>query len=246
MARFSQSISVFFPAYNEAENIRDLVLKTYDYLKVRFDDFEIMVVNDGSSDDTAWVVEGLQQEKPRLKLISHPTNCGYAQALRTGFMNVSKELIFYTDGDGQFDINELDLLLPLIERYDIVTGYKIKRHDPLMRLWMSWFYNTTMRLIFGLRLKDINCAFKLYRRRVIEAMDFLPDLTQGVVNAEVYVTALRQGYTIGEVGVHHYPRLKGTAAGEFGRRGKIIAWVRPTIIFKFVKDTIKLWRKFNL
>ena len=122
----------------------------------------------------------------------------------------------------------------------------MKRNDPLMRAWMSWLYNATMRILFGLKLKDINCAFKLYKREVIEKVDFLPNLTQGVVNAEVYASALKKGFTIGEVGVRHFARQKGNANAEVGGRGKIIAFVRPKIVLEFLKDTIKLWKKIHL
>lgn len=241
----AKSISVFIPAYNEEENVAGIVREIRDYLASRFTDYEILVVSEGSTDLTNEIVKGLQLEIPQLKLFAQPGNFGYAGALRTGFKNSKKDLIFYTDGDRQFDIKELDLLLPLIERYDIVTGYKIKRHDPLMRIWTSKIYNWTMRLIFGLKVKDVNCAFKLYRRAVIDKVDFLPMLTQGVINVEIYLTALKNGYTIGEAPVHHFDREKGKTDTEFGKRGKIIAFVKPRIIWGFLKDTWAVWKKFH-
>lgn len=241
---YDKSISVFLPAYNEEDSIGGFVLEVNSYLKDRFRDFEILVISEGSTDRTKGIVMDLELKIPRLRLLAKNKNSGYAGALRTGFKNSTKELIFYTDGDHQYDIQELDKLMPLIDRYDIVTGYKIKRNDPLMRSWMSWLYNITMKLLFNLKVKDVNCAFKLYRRQVIDKVDFLPDLTQGVINAEVYIAALNNGYTIGEVGVNHYPRTKGQGA-EIGRRGKIIAIVRPKIVKSFIKDTISLWRKFH-
>lgn len=240
-----KSISVFVPAYNEEENIRDVVLEINSYLKSRFKDFEILVVSDGSKDRTNDIVRELQSIIPQLRLLAKSENFGYAGALRTGFKNSTKELIFYTDGDRQFNIAEMDLLLPLIGKYDIVTGYKIKRHDPLMRIWMSKIYNWTMRLLFGLKVRDVNCAFKLYRREVIDGVDFLPDLTQGVINVEVYLTALKNSFTIGEVPVHHFDREKGKTDAEIGKRGKILAFVRPRIILGFIKDTIQVWKKFH-
>lgn len=234
------------PAYNEEENIRDLVFEINDYLKNRFQDHEILIVSEGSTDKTNEIVKELEGQIPHLKLLARPENFGYAGALRTGFTNSKKDLIFYTDGDRQFDIKELDLLLPMIEKYDIVTGYKIKRHDPLMRIWTSKIYNWTMRLLFGLKVKDVNCAFKLYRREVIDKVDFLPSLTQGVINVEIYLTGLKNGFTIGEVGVHHFHRAKGKTDAEIGGRGKIIAFVKPRIIWGFIKDTFKVWRKFYL
>ena len=245
---FNKSISVFFPAYNEEENIRDVVLEANEYLKPRFKDYEILVISCASTDRTNAITLELAKSIPQLRLVTKDVNTGYAGSLRAGFLNASKELIFYTDGDHQFDIKELDKLLPLIEKYDIVTGHKIKRNDPLMRLWMSWLYNRVMRLLFGLRglkVKDVNCAFKLYKREVIKKVNFLPNLTQGVINTEIYVSALQNGYKIGEVPVNHYSRTKGSGGdAEIGPRGgRFFAFVRPVIIWRFLKDTFYLWRK---
>ncbi len=232
--------------YNERDSVRAVAEEVSHYLKHRFSDYEILLItSDASTDGTNDIAAELEREIPCLCVVSRGNDVSYAGALRTGFKNAKKKLIFFTDGDRQFDINELDFLLPLIGRYDAVTGYKIKRNDPLMRIWMSWLYNITMRGLFGLMLKDINCAFKLYRREVIDAVDFLPDLTQGVINVEVYLTALKKGFTIGEVGVHHFHRLAGFADSEIGRRGKIIAFVRPRIIWGFLKDTYTLWKKIH-
>ena len=238
-----KSIAVFLPAYNEEENIGQMVLEINDFLKPRFSDYEILVISEGSTDKTNSIVRGLQERIKNLKLLTKNESFGYAGALRSGFRNSTKKLIFYTDGDGQFDIKELDKLLPLIDKYDVVTGYKIKRSDPLMRVWMSWLYNFTMRILFGLKVKDVNCAFKLFKREVVDKVNFLPNLTQGVINAEVYLSALENGYTIGEVGVNHLPRKGGKTSAEFGIRGKIIAMVRPRVVKGFILDTINLWRK---
>ena len=241
-----KSISVVIPAYNEEENIQEAIIAINNYLKPRFKDYEILIVSEGSTDGTDKIVKELAVDIKNIRLLSNPNNFGFGGALKTGLTSAKKELIFYTDADMQFDINELDKLLPMIERYDIVTGFKMKRNDPLMRAWMSWLYNATMGILFGLKLKDINCAFKLYKREVIEKVDFLPNLTQGVVNAEVYASALKKGFTIGEVGVRHFARQKGNANAEVGGRGKIIAFVRPKIVLEFLKDTIKLWKKIHL
>ena len=244
----NKGISVFFPAYNEGENIRDLVLETNDYLKSRFSDYEILVVSCASTDRTNEITLDLAKNIPQLRLVTKDINTGYASSLRAGFENATKELIFYTDGDHQFDIKELDKLLPLIEKYGIVTGYKIKRNDPLMRLWMSWLYNVVMRTLFGIiKVKDINCAFKLYKREVIEKINFLPNITQGVINSEIYISALKNGYKIIEVPVSHYARIKGTGGdAQIGSRdGKVFAFVKPIIIWRFLKDAINLWRKVH-
>lgn len=240
-----KSISVFFPAYNEEENIRNVVLEANEYLKPRFSDYEILVVSCASTDRTNEITLELAKSIPQLRLIAKDVNTGYAGVLRTGFLNATKELIFYTDGDHQFDIKELDTLLPLLSDYDVVTGYKIKRNDPVMRLWVSVLYNAIMRFLFHLKVRDINCAFKLYKREVIDKVNFLPDLTQGVINTEIYVSAIKNGYKIGEVPVHHYARVGGKATAEIWPRGRFFAFVKPVIIWRFLKDTFKLWRKIH-
>lgn len=243
--KINKSISVFIPTYNEEENVRDAVLEINDYLKPRFDDYEILVISEGSIDRTNEIAEELKKDIPQLRLLVKPKNFGYAGSLRTGFQNSKKELIFYTDGDRQFDIRELDNFLPLITKYDIVTGYKLKRFDPLMRAWTSKIYNWTIRLLFRLKVRDINCAFKLYRREAIDKVNFLPELTQGVINVEIYLTALKNGFTIGEVGVHHFHRTKGRSDADMGSGGKFFALIRPRIILSFIKDTIKVWQKYH-
>lgn len=239
------SLSVFLPTYNEEENIDEVVTNIDNYLKFRFGDYEILVINDGSKDKTAEVVRKLQTKIKNLRLIEHPKNLGYAQALRTGFQNAGKELVFYTDSDGQFDINELDKLLPLLEDYDVVTGYRIKRQDPMMRIWMGRVYNWAMRLLFGLKLKDIDCAFKLYKRKIFDHIQLRNDISTGVLNLEVFLKATNAGYKISEVGVNHYRRMKGVATNEIGKGGKFFAFVKPGVIMKFLSDTIKLWKEIK-
>ncbi len=246
MERYKESISVFVPVYNERDSVRIVAEEISAYLKSRFSEYEILLItSDQSTDGTRDIAKNLEREIPYLRAVNRGSDFSYAGALRTGFKNAKKELIFFTDGDRQFDIQELDLLMDAIKRYDVVTGYKLKRHDPLMRIWMSWLYNVTMRTVFRLSIRDINGAFKLYRRKVVDAVHFLPNLTQGVVNVEMYLTAREHGYTIGEVGVHHFHRLTGSPDSEIGTRGKIIAFVRPHIILESLKDTYKLWKKIH-
>ena len=137
--------------------------------------------------------------------------------------------------------------MPEIDKYEIVTGYKTQRDDPLMRVWMSWIYNATMRALFGLKVHDVNCAFKLYKREVIEKVNFLPSLTQGTINAEIYVSALQHGYKIAEVSVTHHARKKGNGGdARIGpQNGKFFAFIKPVIIWRFLKDAINLWRKVH-
>lgn len=236
-----RNVSVILPAYNEAEGIRAAVLEIDDYLKTKFSDYEIIVVSEGSTDNTEEVLANLKKEINRLKSFCKKEWAGMAGAVRTGFKNASKDLIFYTDADRQFDITELEKILPWIPEYDIVTGFKIKRGDPIARFWASRFYNFVMRLLFGISVRDINCAFKLYKKEVVKSVDFLPTLTEGTINAEVYISAMKHGYKIKEVPVHHYPRQTGSPISEVGT-GKLV-FVKPSVAYRFLKDTLRLLKK---
>lgn len=237
-----KSISVFLPVYNEEENISEAIQKINEYLKSRFLDYEILVINDGSKDQTLEIVQVMRERINYLKIINHSQNFGYAQAVRTGFQSSTKDLIFYTDSDGQFDINELDKLLPFLVDCDIVTGYRIKRQDPLMRIWMAQIYRLVYRLIFRLKVRDIDCAFKLFKKEIFKDMQLIATIKTGVINAEVYLKAMRKGYKLTEIGVSHYPRLKGVPSNEIGgRQGKFFAFVKPQVYWQFLRDTINLW-----
>ena len=240
----NKSISVILPAYNEEEGIRPAVLEVNDYLKNKFKDYEILVVSEGSTDNTGGVVRQLEKKISKVKLFLKQEWTGLGGALRTGFKNASKELIFYTDADRQFDIRELDKLLPMIGQYDVVTGFRIKRNDASIRSLMSALYNLTMRLLFGVRVKDVNCAFKLYRREVIKKINFLPNVTEGIINIEIYCAALKNNYSIGEVGVHHYPRQTGSPNSETRLFGNIV-FINPKFVFRFIKDAVKIFKKIH-
>ena len=206
-----KEITVFFPCYNEEENIASLIEKTFSVLSKTADTFEVIVVNDGSADRTREIVEKLTAKYSNLKLINHEKNSGYGAALRTGFKNAQKELVFYTDGDNQFDIAELPVLLPLLAKADIISAYRKNRQDPLIRKLNAGLYNMVIRFLFGLRLKDIDCAFKLYRRELFDKIEITSD--GALVDAEILVKAKRLGYKISQVGVSHYPRTAGKQTG---------------------------------
>lgn len=242
---FTKSISVILPAYNEEGGIRESVLGADNYLKNNFRDYEILVVSEGSTDNTGGVVRQLEKEIKAAKLFLRKEWTGLGGALRTGFKNASKELIFYTDADRQFDIRELDKFMPLIDRYDVVTGFRIKRNDASIRSLMSSLYNWTMKILFGVRVKDVNCAFKLYKREVIEKIDFLPNVTEGIINIEIYRAALKNNYTIGEMGVHHYPRQTGSPNSETKLFGNIV-FINPKFVFRYLKDAVKILKKIYL
>ena len=206
------SISAFFPAYNEEANIGALCLKTAGVLAKLCSRYEVIAVNDGSKDRTAAVVEGLHKKKPQIRVVSHKANSGYGAAVKTGFASAKMDWIFFTDGDGQFDVNEIARLLPLTRDHDLVVGYRIKRADPAHRKLNAWAWGTLVRTLFGLKgVRDIDCAFKLIRRDVFKK--FKLETTGAMISTELLVKAQKNGFRIVELGVHHYPRTAGVQTG---------------------------------
>ena len=205
-------MSVVLPAYNEEPNIDRVVRQVIAYLDPTGIDYEILPVNDGSRDRTGEVLAALEREFPRVRPQTHPQNRGYGAALRTGFDAAVKRFVFYMDGDGQFDIHDLDKLLPLASDDAIVTGFRIERRDPfLRRLNARLFGGWLVRVMLGVYVKDLNCAFKLIPKRVFETIKL--ESTGALINAELYGRAIRAGFGIREVGVHHYPREAGVQTG---------------------------------
>lgn len=206
-----EGISAVFPAYNDAGTIGQLVEKTFRFLESTGRDFEIIVVDDGSKDNTAAVLEATRARLgSRLRPVLHPQNRGYGAALRSGFEAARKELVFYTDGDGQYDPAELSLLLPrMTSDVDLVNGYKIKRHDPLYRIIVGKTYNRFVRLAFQLRVRDVDCDFRLVRRELLNQANLESD--SGVICVEMVHKLQRLGCRLVEVPVHHYPRLVGSS-----------------------------------
>lgn len=204
-----ESISVFFPAYNDEHTIGTLVRRTLAFLPKYFDDYEVIAVNDGSRDATAAVLEGLRLEFPeRFRVITHQTNKGYGGALQSGFAAASKELVFYTDGDGQYDPLELRSLIRLMSpSVGFVNGYKLDRRDPWHRVALGYLYNHFARFIFGIQLRDIDCDFRLIRRSLID--DVSLTCTSGTVCVELVKKLELCPYLVEEVGVHHYARRHG-------------------------------------
>ena len=205
------SISVFFPCYNEENNVKKLLTETAHFLPTITSDYEIIVVDDGSLDATTEIAQNFSRENPKIKVVKHKTNRGYGAALRTGFENSEKDYIFFTDGDNQFDITEMTKLLPYVKDFDIVAGFRIKRQDNFIRKIYGFCFNQLVRFLFGLKIKDINCAFKIYRRDVIKKIKLRS--SWGFINAEIFIRAKKMDYTIKEVGVNHYPRQWGAQKG---------------------------------
>ncbi|HEU0123731.1 MAG TPA: glycosyltransferase family 2 protein [Bryobacteraceae bacterium] len=203
------SISAFFPAYNDGKTIGDLVRKTLGLLPSLTDDYEVIVINDGSSDDTAQVLAELQSAHPeRLRVVTHLQNRGYGGALRSGFAAATKDLVFYTDGDAQYDPLELEQLVQKMRpSVGVVNGFKITRNDPWHRVAIGWLYNRFARFIFGIQLRDIDCDFRLIRRELLEELSLRS--TSGTICVELVKKLELCPYLVEEVGVSHYPRLHG-------------------------------------
>ena len=230
------SLSVFFPAYNDAPSLPGLIHKTFAVLQQNVDDYEVIVVNDGSRDNTAEVlVELCSQYAPRLRVITHTVNLGYGAALRTGLAAAKKELVFYTDGDGQYDVRELPLLFALMNGdTGLVNGYKLDRHDPTHRIVIGRVYNFCARMLFGIRIRDIDCDFRLIRRSLLDQLKLTS--TSGTICVELVRKLELSGCAVAEVGVHHYPRLYGRSqffrvrslAKTFGQLLRL--WVRLVLL----------------
>jgi glycosyltransferase involved in cell wall biosynthesis len=203
------SLSVFFPAYNDAPSLPGLVGTTMAVLREHVEDYEVIVVNDGSYDNTAEVLDELRDRyAPYLRIITHPQNRGYGGALRTGLAAAKKEFVFYTDGDGQYDVGELPQLLRLCgPATGLVNGFKLERHDPAHRVWIGNVYNFCARLLFRIRIHDIDCDYRLIRRSLLDKMQLTS--TSGTICVELVRKLELSGCEVREVGVHHFPRLHG-------------------------------------
>jgi len=202
------SLSVFFPAYNDAGTIASLVITALQSASPLTPNYEIIVVNDGSSDSTAQILDELARVYPQLKIVTHPVNRGYGGALRSGFSNASKDVIFYTDGDAQYDPSEIELLWPkMAPDVDLVNGYKISRSDPWHRIVIGRIYHHTVKLMFGLRVRDVDCDFRLLRRSIFERVRLEKD--SGVICLEMMKKIQDAGFRIVEAPVHHYHRAHG-------------------------------------
>ena len=211
VATRQQSISIIFPAFNEEANIRTAVEQGRRAMSKFFTDIEIIVINDGSSDATGTIVDQLAMECDDVVSIRHEVNRGYGAALRSGIERARKELIFFTDSDLQFDLEEIRHLEKWIRKYDIVAGYRAKRADPINRRFNAWSWSILVRIILGLKIKDIDCAFKLFRQDVFK--DIRLETIGAMINTEIMTLAQRNGMKIKEVPVSHYPRLAGEQTG---------------------------------
>src|SRR5579859_1447142 len=233
--RTSSSISVVLPAYNEEAIIERTVRHVADVLRGLTTDFEIIVTNDGSRDGTAEVLAGLQAREPELHLrvVTHERNRGYGAAVATGFDAATKDLVFLTDGDKQFNVAELGEFLPAMDgQTDLVIGWRRKRADPPLRMANALGWKILVNLLFGYTARDVDCAFKLFRRRVWESMTV--QSRGATFSAEFLIKARRLGFHVKELPVSHFPRTAGSPTGA-----------RPDVIVRAFAELFSLWRNLN-
>ena len=223
-------LSVFFPAYNDGGTIASLVITSIKVAATLTDDFEIIVINDCSEDDTAKILDELARIYPdRVRIVHHETNRGYGGALRTGFATATKDFVFYTDGDAQYDPAEVTLLWEKMSAdVDWVNGWKISRSDPLHRIIIGRLYHHIVKLLFGLKVRDVDCDFRLIRRRIFDVVRL--EKNSGVICLEMMKKFQDAGFRVAEHPVHHYHRAYG--------KSQFFNFPR---IYRTVIDVMKLW-----
>jgi glycosyltransferase involved in cell wall biosynthesis len=224
-----QSLSVFFPAYNDSGTIASLVITALQTASTLTRNYEVIVVDDGSTDGTAQILRELARVYPQVKIVTHAVNRGYGGALRSGFASATKDVIFYTDGDAQYDPAEMELLWSkMAPGIDLVNGFKISRSDPWHRIVIGRIYHHTVKALFGLHVRDVDCDFRLLRRSIFDRVRL--EKNSGVICLEMMKKIQDAGFTIVEVPVHHYHRAHGQS--QFFNFRRVI---RTGI------DVMKLW-----
>ena len=202
------SLSIFFPCYNDAGTIPTMVIRAAQTARELTDDFEIIVLDDGSHDDSVQVLQEVQCAIAQLRVIEHDQPSGYGGNVRAGIAASTKEWVFYTDGDAQYDVRELKLLVEALQPgTDVVNGWKIKRQDPLHRIVIGLAYQYFVKLIFGLTIRDVDCDFRLMRRSIFDVVQL--ESVTGTITFEMVKKIQDAGFKFAEVPVHHYYRQYG-------------------------------------
>ena len=207
------SISLVMPAYNEAENIEPMVEEATPALEANADEYEIIVVDDGSSDGTADVTRRVMESHPHVRLVEHPVNQGFGAAVFSGFTSAEKDWIFYTDADRQFVLSELERFVPHMDEADLIAGYRAPRRDPFMRVFYGKGWSALCTLLFGYTVRDVDCGFKLFRRDIIQSLAPTIASRGATFSIEWHVRAKRAGYRFVELPVTHRPRVVGSQTG---------------------------------
>ena len=217
------SVSIFYPCYNDWGTMGSMVLLTIQTAKRLGLDYDLTIIDDGSGPQTLLLLDQLETSFPEVRIVRHARNRGYGAALRSGFASATKEWVFYTDGDAQYDVGELDRLLEHAGAgVDVVQGYKITRHDPTHRRVIGRLYHWLVKIAFGLKLRDVDCDFRLIRREVFDTVKLNSD--SGVICAEMMTKIQKAGFRVVEVPVHHYQRAHGKSQFFNFRRVARVGW----------------------
>jgi len=223
-------LSLFFPAYNEEANLKETVEKAIPVLSKVANKFELIIVDDGSKDRTGEIADKLAKKYSFIRVIHHRSNKGYGEALKSGFYSAKYEWIVFTDSDGQLDFSEVAKLIEVKNDVDIVVGYRLDRQDSLVRKLFGTGWTMLANLLLGTKVRDVDCAFKLINKKVIETIPRLESTRGGMISPELLGRAIKAGFKIKEVGVHHFSRTKGKQSGA-----------ELKVILKSFIDLGKLW-----
>jgi glycosyltransferase involved in cell wall biosynthesis len=226
------SLTVFFPAFNEEANVENMIRQAQKILPEVANEWEIIPVNDGSKDKTGEIIDRLANSDPKIHPIHHEKNKGYGGAVISGYNAAKCDFIFFTDGDLQFDLREITLLIEKLDEGDLILGYRKNRRDSWLRKLNAFLWGSLVKLLFGFRVRDVDCAFKLFKRKVVDKVP----LTAGgaMVSTELLAKAWKEKFRFVEVGVNHYPRTAGTQTGA-----------KLSVILRAFKELFKLYRKLK-
>jgi len=232
MLVFNKSLSIVIPAYNEEENIVKVVEDSLDFLKNNFNDYEVIIVDDGSTDATSDLLDKLEENnKKHIRVFHHRPNKGYGAALNTGLFNARCDLVFYTDSDNQFDITQIKDFMPLLDEYDIAVGYRHMRKDARYRLLVSKCYNKFVSFIFGIKVRDVNCSFKLFKNQALKKLCIETKLF--FIDAELMARAYKKNLKITERPVKHFYRDLGSTKVNIGH------------VFTTLGEVLYVWWRIN-
>ncbi len=228
LVRIAGSLSLVLPAHNEAENIEIVVERALETLPLYTSDFEIIVVDDGSRDNTGAIIDRLAANDARVRALHHQKNRGYGAALTSGFQESTGDFVMFMDSDRQFDIADIGLLTPFVGRFDIVAGFRKERQDEFHRKLFAETFNLVVRMLFGVHMRDIDAAFKIFRGDMLRSLELTAP--GALINTEMQAKLRRQGASLVQIGVNHYPRVAGSATGG-----------NPRVIARAMRETVKLW-----
>lgn len=226
-------LTMFFPCYNEQANVAQVIQEALAVAQANADQYDVVIVDDGSKDETSAIVQKIAAQNPNVRLVRHTVNRGYGEALKSGFASAKYPWVFYSDGDRQFDLSEFPKLTSALANAGIVSGYRIVRADPWHRILNAKIFELALGVFMGLHVRDVDCAFKLYKREIFDKIQL--KCSGALIDAEVLSKAQKKGYSIATVGVSHRPRVAGTQTGA-----------KLHVIFRAMKEFAFLWWDLHL